>query len=175
MLRLSQEHATGKWLHLKQSLSTSTGENKVCLKEKEELVGGGLTQMAHVSFFREKHLPDTTFYSSHQTYFLSFTNTPCFWIWSKTADRFRTQWGDSHGWAEGIATGGEYRQCSQVWQCPPLKDLFGQRSGYGQLQSTPVRNAGFLSHIWILHRLTGLHKHPFLSHFHSHRYVHPKA
>lgn len=60
MLRLSQDHATGKWLHLKLTLSASMGEDKVCFKEKEELVGGSLTQTAHFSF-----LPGTTSYSSH--------------------------------------------------------------------------------------------------------------
>lgn len=76
MLRLSEDYATGKWLYLKPTLSTWVGEDEMCLKEKEELAGGGLTQMAHFSF-----CPDTTFYSSLQIYFLSCPNTSCFSLW----------------------------------------------------------------------------------------------
>ena len=51
ILRLSQDHATGKWLHLKLTLPTSVGEDKVCLNQREEQVGGSLTKwpISHAS------------------------------------------------------------------------------------------------------------------------------
>lgn len=82
MLRLSQDHATGKWLHLKRTLPAWVGEDKGCLNGREKLGGGGLTQMAPFSF-----LPDTTLYSIHQIYFLSLTNTSRLSLWLQRPEK----------------------------------------------------------------------------------------
>lgn len=132
---------------------------------------GGLTQTAHFSF-----LPETTFCSHHQPYFLSFTNTPCFWIWHKTAGRFRTQCGDSHGWARRHFYWRGVSPCPQLWQHPPLGDLSLVKKWLWPASIHPCWKCPVLkSHPNSTPRLRGLQRHSLLSHFHPQKPCHPKA